>query len=223
MAHEVEIKLRVADLAALRKMLKRLQARVVAPTVKRVHEWNELFDTPANTLRKRGALLRIRTETIASPERRRRLSPPQQTILTVKRPIRGAPSSGSRSKNKSKYKVREEFEAPIADPRAFADMLKAAGMRVWFRYEKYRTTFRLPRPIRWSKGLLIELDETPMGTFLELEGRQNAIDRAAKALGYRERDYITQNYFVLYRAYCRQNGTKLADMLFPRRQTRQSR
>jgi len=43
-------------------------------------------------------------------------------------------------------------------------------MSGWFRYEKYRTTFRLPDSNAWANGLLIELDETPIGTFVELEG-----------------------------------------------------
>ena len=46
-----------------------------------------------------------------------------------------------------------------------------------FRYEKYRTTFRLP-------GLHLDLDETPVGVFLELEGAPRAIDRAARSLGF---------------------------------------
>ena len=213
MAHEIEIKLRVADVGALRKALKRLRARPVARTSRRVHEWNELFDTPANALKRRGALLRIRTETTAPSGGRRRKPPTQQAIVTLKGPIRGAEPT-QRSSKKNKYKVREEIEARVEDARALADMLKATGMRVWFRYEKYRTTFRLPGSIRWAKDLLIELDETPIGLFLELEGPRGAIDRAAKALGYRQRDYLTENYFVLYRDYCRQNGTKLADMLF---------
>ena len=215
MAHEIEIKLNVAHVGALRKALKRLRARPIARRSRRVHEWNELFDTPANALKRRDALLRIRTETPTPSGGRKGKPQARQAIVTFKAPIRGAKSSRSRSNTKNKYKVREEIEARVADARALADMLKAMGMRVWFRYEKYRTTFRLPGPIRWAKGLLIELDETPMGAFLELEGPRKAIDRVAKALGYRERDYITANYFVLYRDYCRQNGTTLADMLFP--------
>jgi len=58
-------------------------------------------------------------------------------------------------------------------------------MSGWFRYEKYRTTFRLPDSNAWANGLLIELDETPIGTFVELEGPAAAIDRAAEELGLR--------------------------------------
>ena len=53
-----------------------------------------------------------------------------------------------------------------------------------------------------------------MGVFLELEGPGRAIDSMARALGFCKRDYITANYFVLYREYCRANGRALGDMLF---------
>jgi adenylate cyclase class 2 len=87
-------------------------------------------------------------------------------------------------------------------------------MRPWFRYEKFRTTYRLPRAQRWAEGLLIEVDETPIGTFVELEGPGSAIDRAAEALGFAKRDYIVANYFGLYFEECRRQGETPGDMLF---------
>ncbi len=80
------------------------------------------------------------------------------------------------------------------------------------------SAFRLPASNAWAAGLLIELDETPIGIFLELEGPASAIDRAAKALGFERRDYILANYMVLYREYCRRRGKKPRDMLFAKRQ-----
>ncbi len=55
----------------------------------------------------------------------------------------------------------------------------------------------------WARGLLIEVDETPIGTFVELEGPPAAIDRAATELGYSKRDYIVTNYLSLYVEDCR--------------------
>ena len=63
MAHETEIKLRVADPKELRVKLKASGARIVGPGGGRVHESNVLFDTSEEDLRQRGQLLRIRTET----------------------------------------------------------------------------------------------------------------------------------------------------------------
>ena len=60
----------------------------------------------------------------------------------------------------------------------------------------------------------IEFDETPIGTFLELEGNRSAIDRAARLLGYARSQYITQTYGTLYIAHSRLYGYKPANMLF---------
>jgi len=72
----------------------------------------------------------------------------------------------------------------------------------------------LPASTAWAKRLLIEIDETPIGVFLELEGPGKAIDRAAQALGFTKSDYVPENYMVLYREYCRSKGQQPADMLF---------
>jgi adenylate cyclase class 2 len=110
--------------------------------------------------------------------------------------------------------VREELELRVSDGAALAKIFAGLGMPGRFRYEKYRTTFRLPASQRWARGLLIELDETPIGTFVELEGPAAAIDRAAKELGFASEDYIVTNYLVLYREECRRRGEKPGDMLF---------
>lgn len=205
MAKEIEIKLRVADLPGLRTSLRRLGASVQIP---RVHEWNELFETTKRELRKREQLLRIRTET--SPGKSNRAA---RTILTFKGPVKGSRNGAG----PQRHKVREELELELADPQTLETILGGLGMRVWFRYEKYRTTYRLPKSAGWAQKLLIELDETPIGTYVELEGPRRAIDRAANALGYSGRDFITANYYVLYREDCRRAGKKIGDMLFTRR------
>ena len=64
---------------------------------------------------------------------------------------------------------------------------------------------------------MIELDETPIGTFVELEGPGPAIDRAASELGFAARDFITKNYLVLYLDDCRRRGETPTHMLFPQK------
>jgi adenylate cyclase class 2 len=85
--------------------------------------------------------------------------------------------------------------------------LRAIGLRPSFRYEKYRSTFRLA-------GLHLDLDETPVGVFLELEGAPRSIDRVARSLGFVPREYINGTYWDLYAADCRRRGRKPANMLF---------
>jgi adenylate cyclase class 2 len=212
MARETEIKLRITDLVGFRRALVKLGARNVARGGGRVHEQNILFDTPTGKLKKRGQLLRIRTEALAARGKGRRHA--QRVLLTFKGPVE---TRGKRDRGRGAHKIREELELQVSDGEALANIFHGLGMRPWFRYEKFRTTYRLRQAQRWAKGLLIELDETPVGTFLELEGPARAIDRAAKALGFAKRDYIVANYFVLYREECRRRGQKPGDMLFAKK------
>ena len=204
---EREIKLRIEDLLGLRRRLAKVRARVVKP---RLHEHNSLFDTDERALAKREQLLRIRTEL---PAGRGRKDVPR-TVVTFKRPIMTLRAG----KNRERHKVREEIELEVSDAKALATVFEGLGMSRWFQYEKFRTTFRLPASNAWAAGLLIELDETPIGIFLELEGPASAIDRAAKALGFERHDYILANYMVLYREYCRRQGKEPRDMLFGKSQ-----
>jgi adenylate cyclase class 2 len=207
LSKEREIKLRIEDLASLRRRLAKLGARAVRS---RVHERNALFDTLERTLAKREQLLRIRTESPVG----RRLNGASRSVITFKRRIA---KTGSRQSSE-RHKVREEIELEVSDPRALATIFEDLGLSRWFQYEKFRTTFCLPASNAWAKELLIELDETPIGIFLELEGPASAIDRAAKLLGFEKREYILANYMVLYREYCRSRGQEPRGMLFVKNQ-----
>jgi adenylate cyclase class 2 len=212
MGKEREIKLRIGDLPGLRRALRRLGARVVKP---RLHERNVLFDTAERSLASREQLLRIRTELQVGPRRKGG----QRSLVTFKRPL----VLPGWSKRGERHKVREEIELEISDANALAMIFEGLGIQSWFQYEKFRTTFRLPASSAWGKGLLIELDETPMGIFLELEGPANAIDRAAKTLGFATKDYVLANYMVLYREYCRERGEESGNMLFAKNANKKPR
>jgi adenylate cyclase class 2 len=112
------------------------------------------------------------------------------------------------------------LELEVADGAMLGKIFAGLGMNGWFRYEKYRTTYKLPASKTWAKNLLIEVDETPIGTFVELEGRPDAIDRAATELGFSKRDYIVKNYLLLYVEDCRKRGVQPSDMLFPPQKSR---
>jgi adenylate cyclase class 2 len=215
MGTETEIKLRIDDVKGFRAALKKLRAREVFGGTGRVREWNMLFDTPQDELKKRGQLLRIRAETPERPASKRFAPETERVLLTFKRPIRVA-HTRTRAFQRGRHKVREEIELEVSDAGRLASILQGLGMRGWFRYEKFRTTFRLPKSQRWAKGLLIELDETPIGTFAELEGPAEAIDRVAKKLGFSKRDYIVTNYLSLYLQECRRRGERAGDMVFPK-------
>ena len=217
MARETEIKLKISDVPAFRRALERIGARPAGPGTARVHEENVIFDTRQSSLAKNGQLLRIRTEIPEARGESHSAGPKQRVLLTFKQPIDNLADSETVGEAYGPYKVREELELEVADAGILARIFEGLGMKGWFRYEKYRTTFRLPDSKAWAKGLLIELDETPIGTFVELEGPAAAIDRAAEELGFSKRDYILQSYLSLYLEECRRSGEEPRHMLFSHR------
>jgi adenylate cyclase class 2 len=187
---EIEIKLRVPDAAALRSRLKRLRTREITP---RTYESNTLYDTPEQYLRRRGKLIRIRVEIRAANLSKKRPSENTPALLTYKGPSHLSRSARKAAKNcriHSPFKINDEAEVWIADAPEMARILQSLGFYPAFRYEKFRTTYALPG----IRGLNIELDETPVGIYLELEGPVAAINRGARLLGYARQDYLKETY-----------------------------
>jgi adenylate cyclase, class 2 len=222
-AQETEIKLKVTDEKAFHRALKKLKAEPASKDSPRVHEFNVMFDHPDGALAKRGQLLRVRTETAEPPKKKAKgknakFAWKQRVLVTFKRPTDeddlNAPSHTS-GRVTGHYKIREELELEISDAGALTKIFEGLGMDGWFRYEKYRTTYKLGKAHAWAKDLLIELDETPVGLYVELEGPIEAIDRAAEALGFTKRDYIAKSYLALYVEECRKQGEQPRHMLFP--------
>lgn len=216
MAREIEIKLRIQDAKAFLRKLKALGGRPVNGGTGRVHEWNVIFDTPQGGLAKHGQLLRVRTET-PQPEKKKGTGSGKRIVLTFKKPASRAGEVTDAVRKivpAGRHKVREEIEVEVEDGERLSRIFEGLGMRGWFRYEKYRTTYKLRPSERWAKELLIELDETPIGNFVELEGPPEAIDRATRMLGYSARDYELRNYLALYLEECRKRGEPPRDMIF---------
>ena len=208
---EIEVKLRVSDVAEMHRKLLNLGASYKG----RVHERNTLYDTPASDFHRRGGLLRIREETpapslaVVGPRETRRHSIPKgrRTILTSK--AAPPPSNVGR-----RYKEKLERELVVSgSPAQWDRILRSLGLRPGFRYEKFRSIFGV-------FGLVLDLDETPAGAFLELEGQPAAIDRAARSLGFTPRDYYRGTYWDVYVAECRQRGRTPRNMLFSSRKIR---
>ncbi len=227
-ANEIEIKLPVANAAIVRRRLRTLGAHAGA----RLHEANLLFDTADGILRRSEMLMRVRVERGArhvrpSRTREERIAQldawmfpggkAQGAIVTFKGPAAGDAHSGPAGQRAApprpaSYKIRREIEFVASDAAHFREILAALGFRPSFYYEKIRTTYRARR----FGHLLLSLDETPAGIFLELEGLPASIDRAREALGYRAEDAILLSYGTLYEAYRRAAGLPMTDMLFVR-------
>jgi adenylate cyclase class 2 len=211
MPQETEIKLYLPNPKSFLTKLKRLGAILTIP---RLHESNLLFDTPEGGLAKHGQLLRIRTEAIASRKPVKQFT--RRHLLTFKSPpeslAQGAPAH--QQTHHGRYKIREETELVITDAVSLQKIFEGLGLRGWFRYEKFRTTYRLSARHKWAQHLLIEIDETPIGTYAELEGPAAAIDRAAHELGFSPAHYIQKNYLLLYVESCKSRNLQPTHMLF---------
>ena len=58
------------------------------------------------------------------------------------------------------------------------------------------------------------LDETPVGTYIELEGSETWIDRTARRMGFDENDYICASYGRLYLDWAAREGVPPSNMVF---------
>ena len=158
-------------------------ARLGATLVRPRHlEDNLLLDDTGSTLAGSGRTLRLRRTG-------------DTAVLTFKGPRR------DREGVKSRQEIEVQTAAEEAD--VLQAILRAIGFGPTFRYQKYRETYRLG-------DVEIVVDETPIGTFLEIEGPLPAIHATAAALGLGPRDYITDSYAGLFFA----SGGR-GDMVFP--------
>ena len=104
-------------------------------------------------------------------------------------------------------KVREELETVVGDGHLLMRVLEELGFHVWFRYEKYREEFVLD-------DVIVAIDETPVGTFVEIEGGEHGIEEMAVALGRGPGDYVLDSYRRIYIMDCDARGVPAADMVF---------
>lgn len=104
-------------------------------------------------------------------------------------------------------KIREEHETLVGDGDVLLRILAEVGFRPWFRYQKYREEFALP-------DVIVAIDETPVGVFVELEGSEAGIDEVAGRLGRARGDYVLSSYYTLFDEWRRATGSARTDMVF---------
>jgi adenylate cyclase class 2 len=182
---ETEIKLHFPNASSARRALRKAGFRVVT---RRGLEVNVLYDTPAGTLRAQGLAVRHRTWH-------------RQHIVTYKGPPERTPGG--------RHKYRIEKETVVADISPVVATWEAAGLMPSFRYEKYRTVLR-----RAGERGHAMLDETPIGTYVELEGAPSWIDRTARLMGFSPSDYIQSTYVAMHAQGCASRGIPFCDLKF---------
>jgi adenylate cyclase class 2 len=137
----------------------------------RTFEDNLVLDDASKTLARRGILLRLRKYG-------------GKATLTMK----------SNAEVRDGLKVREEREVGVGDFEDMLGILAALGFTPVFRYQKYRWNFAL-------EGAVASLDETPVGTYLEIEGEPQVVGAAAAKLGLEMSRGLMQSYMDLFRAF----------------------
>jgi len=106
-----------------------------------------------------------------------------------------------------RHKTRIETETRVADGKKMDAILRALGYEPTFRYEKFRS--------EWTDGKgHVVIDETPIGSFGEIEGPARWIDQVARQLGIRRDDYITHTYAGLFFEWKKQTQSSATEMTF---------
>ncbi len=181
MSIEYEVKL-AGERDALLAALETVGAVSDAP---RTLEDDLVLDTPGNRLLHAGEFLRLRRRD-------------GRYLLTFK----------GRQQPEAAHKARLELQTPVDDGPTMLALLQQLGFVVALRYQKYRTIFRCPAD--GCARVVVSLDETPIGAFLEIEGDPQDIDRCAAALGFDVATYDTRSYLEIHRD---RGGS--GDMVFP--------
>jgi adenylate cyclase class 2 len=171
---EIEIKIKIDRIKDISKQLEFLKFHL---SDEEYFEFNIVFDTPDHQLRKTGSLLRLRQKN-------------ETSILTLKKSI-------FKGQTNSEYKIREEIECGVLNFENIKKILFSLGYEIYFIYEKYRAIYR-------KDNIIVTIDRTPIGDFIEIEGEKESIDEVARSLGYEKKDYIIDSYYKLFR---KQNPT----------------
>jgi adenylate cyclase, class 2 len=168
---EIEVKLKIGSLRQLRKDLLEMGCEKKVP---RSLELNWTWDFPGHPLRQKGELLRVRQFA-------------GHCMLTYK----------GTAQQSLHFKIREELETEVEDPAILRVILERLGLVAVFFYEKFRTSYSWKiQGQRHSVNLAV--DETPIGNYLEIEGREADIHRVAAQLGFDRDAFIQESYLALF-------------------------
>jgi len=120
------------------------------------------------------------------------------TVLTYKEKVKGD--------NGAKRKI--EYETSVSDVDAAENIIERLGYHLTAVYEKRRKYWRFGE-------VEVVLDELPFGLFMEIEGTEESINKAAKNLGLKDIEHEPRGYPRLTIKYGKMNGT-VAEAKFER-------
>jgi predicted adenylyl cyclase CyaB len=182
---EIEVKIASGDLHRITSA--GFELNLLKP---RYFEDNWLLDFPDESLRRNGAALRVRAVN-------------GRGLITYKGLVSQSASSP--------LKIREEIETEVGEPDLLVELFERLGFRRTFRYQKYRTLYSLELE---GRHVEVSLDETPIGTFIEIEGDEKAVLRAIEATGFSAELIIRDSYPEIQAARCKARGVPMEDLIF---------
>ncbi len=193
MSIETEVKIPVQDADDFKRRLHSLDHSLLTA---RHFEDNYVFDFPDGRLRAQSCMLRVRRTNSAES-------------VTFKGPPRPSRT----------FKKREETETLVESAEAMLQIFEQVGMKVWFRYQKYREEYAVHVASAPEHAVRLSIDVTPIGSYVELEGAEDGIREVAANLGFTEAQFLRDSYYALFLQTCRERGETPGDMVFspPRR------
>ena len=172
-------------IADIEKLVARLRQLGFQQVTPRTHEMNTLFDLPGHPLRGRGDVLRLRKYG-------------ETWVLTHKT---------KSEKKDGPHKTRVETETGVDNGEKMEAILRSLQFEPSFRYEKFRAEWK------GEKGNVV-IDETPIGTYGEIEGPPEWIDSVARDLEIDRKNYITATYAGLFNSWKQRTKSTAQEMTF---------
>ena len=175
---EMELKMRVTDLAGLRRAIRAAGAQVEFQGRMSDRRYDR-----ARELIGRDLVLRVR---VYQPDGRGAA----HAVLTWK-----GPASARRG-----YRHRSELECRVSDAETFRAVLERLRYRVILAIDRRVEVYRLG-------GVMLRLERFPgMDTLLEVEGAPAAMERVIKAIGVPRERFRSESLPYFTRAYRRRTG-----------------
>lgn len=179
--YETEVKFYVPDLQEIAMRIKDAGGVLTSP---RVLETNLRFDEEDGSFEANSVVLRLRQD--------------KRTRLTFKEGNRVAQQFGS---------TRFEAEVEVSDFDTMQVILEKLGYHVYWKYEKFRTTYQLHHTE-------IVLDELPFGNFVEVEGEDSKIGEVIELLKLGSYQRYLISYSTLFSIATERMGLTFQDLTF---------
>ncbi len=187
MSVEIEAKMKVPDLSAVRDRLTAAGGRRVGAYLER----NTFFDTEDRSLLAADEGLRVR------------FSQETATRAVVCTMTHKGP------RQHGQLKSREETEVTVGTEHDAVDMLGVLGFVRVLTFEKRRESWTLG-------GCKVELDELPhLGTYVEVEGpKDETVLRVREQLGLADRPLAKASYIAMLMTHLQEHGESAHDVTF---------